>query len=142
MLLDLASHGHQLGLYQDLQCEAVEVLGCNASWEDLGSFKKLRLIHSCIQETLRLNPVLLHASNREVIHADGLTLPTGQHLPRGTWVGASTMDVNLDERFYSNPMQYDPRRFLSERQPTESQKIDRLTTTSTFLSFGAGRHSW
>ncbi len=142
MLLDLASHGHQLGLYQDLHREAVEALGCNASWEDLGSFKKLRLTHSCTQESLRLNPIPLHASNREVIHADGLTLPTGQHLPRGTWVGASTIDVNLDERFYPNPMQYDPRRFLSEGQPTESRKIDRLTTTSTFLSFGAGRHSW
>ncbi|KAL4868256.1 hypothetical protein BDV12DRAFT_170032 [Aspergillus spectabilis] len=140
MFLDVAS---KTGLSQSLQQEAATVLGHNAAWEDLASFKKLQLIESSIKETLRLSPMLLHASNREIIHADGLTLPTGQHLPRGTWVGASTLDVHLDERFYPDPTQYNPSRFLLTcQEPSESQNISRLATTKSFLSFGAGRHAW
>jgi cytochrome P450 len=139
MFLDVA---HQVGLYQGLHEEAIQVLGHNWVRDDLASFRKMRFMDSAIQETLRLNPTVLHASNREVIHPDGLTLPTGQHLPRGSWVAASTLDVHLDERFYPDPAHYDPSRFLSYPKLNDSQSTSRLTTSSSFLTFGAGRHAW
>ncbi|KAL4881714.1 cytochrome P450 [Aspergillus karnatakaensis] len=142
LLLDIA---HQKGLSQSLQQEAATALTSNEAWTDLCSFNKLSLAESTIKETLRLNPIQLHASNREVIHPNGLTLPTGQHLPCGTWAAASAWDVHLDERFYPDPMKYDPCRFLdSESQKTlnETQNINRLAASSRFLPFGAGRHAW
>ncbi|KAI9373779.1 cytochrome P450 [Aspergillus egyptiacus] len=146
LLVDVASYPPEKGLYSSLQQEALSTLDSSAAWRDPANFAKLRFITSTVQESLRLSPQLLRAANREVIHPDGLTLPTGQHLPRGTWVGASALDIHLDERFYPDPTTYDPFRFVkataAAQETDAAQAQARVSTSSTFLSFSSGRHAW
>ncbi|GFF95061.1 hypothetical protein IFM53868_07828 [Aspergillus udagawae] len=156
-ILDIASSPLEIGLDQRLRQEAATVLRSEKDWAAPISFMKLRYLNSAILESLRLTPVLLLASNREVIHPAGITLPTGQHLPRGMWVAASTMDIHTDERFYSEGQSYQPFRFVEE-QTTEddtslsketktrdtgmpTQKVTKVATKSTYLPFGTGRHA-
>ncbi|KAL3482120.1 cytochrome P450 [Aspergillus californicus] len=144
VFLELASYPKTRSLAESLRQEATETLASEAAWKNPASFKALQQTDSAIMESLRLNPIMLRLPNREVIHPDGLTLPTGHHLPRGTWVATSALDVNLDERLYADPMRYDPSRFLSKdgcNPVDDSPNIPRVPGTSTMVSFGAGRHA-
>ncbi|KAF7168859.1 hypothetical protein CNMCM5623_001801 [Aspergillus felis] len=156
-ILDIASSAPEIGLHQQLRQEAANVLSSEKEWLDPTSFKKLRYTDSAIRESLRLTPAILHASNREVIHPSGITLPTGQHLPRGMWVAASTLDIHKDETFYPEAQSYKPYRFVEEqtnenatglsggnntRDASKSQqKMHMVAATSTYLPFGSGRHA-
>ncbi|GFG03407.1 lanosterol 14-alpha demethylase [Aspergillus udagawae] len=156
-ILDIASSPPEMGLHQQLRQEAANNLSSEKEWAAPTSFKKLRYTDSAIRETLRLTPAVLHASNREVIHPSGITLPTGQHLPRGMWVAASTFDIHTDEKFYPEGHSYKPYRFVEEqtnedgsglsgRDNTQDasmskQKMHTVATTSTYLPFGSGRHA-
>jgi hypothetical protein len=157
-ILDIASSEPEIGLHQQLRQEAANVLSSEKEWLDPTSFKKLRYTDSAILETLRLTPATLHAANREVIHPSGITLPTGQHLPRGMWVAASTLDVHRDETFYPEAQSYKPYRFVEEQTnengtglsggndsqdaSKSQQKLRMVAATSTYLPFGSGRHAW
>ncbi|RHZ67371.1 uncharacterized protein CDV56_109530 [Aspergillus thermomutatus] len=145
-ILDIVSSPPDLELYQQLRQEATNVLSSEREWVVPTSFKKLRYTDSAIRETLRLAPVTLHASNREVIHPSGITLPTGQHLPRGMWVAASTLDIHTDERFYAEGQSYKPFRYVKEQTNEDGtgmpkQKLTRVAATSKYLPFGSGRHA-
>ncbi|KAF4240540.1 hypothetical protein CNMCM8980_000199 [Aspergillus fumigatiaffinis] len=146
-ILDIASAPPEIGLYQQLRQEARKVLTSEEEWVEPSSFNKLHYTDSAIRETLRLTPVVLHGSNREIIHPSGLTMPSGQHLPRGMWVAGSTLDIHMDERFYAEAQQYKPFRFVKGQTSEDGtgmseQKINRVATASTFLTFGTGRHAW
>ena len=95
---------------------------------------------------------------REVVKHDGLTLPEGTHLPRGSLLGVSLVGVHTDERFYSKPNGYDPFRFVrskviatpengfdtisNSKAPVYRKNVNLATCSDIFLSFGYGRHSW
>jgi cytochrome P450 len=87
--------------------------------------------------------------NKEIVHASGLVLPSGQHLAKGTWLGAASLDIHLDDRFYPDAKEYKPFRFVSgehiDEEVTDAtlpEQQDRLDSNAPFLSFGAGRHRW
>jgi cytochrome P450 len=146
-ILDIASSPPEIGLYRQLRQEATKVLTSEKEWVEPSSFNKLHFTDSAIRETLRLRPPVLHASNREVIHPSGITMPSGQHLPQGMWVAGSTLDIHMDERFYAEGQHYKPFRFVKGQTSGDgtgmsTQKINRVATTSTFLTFGTGRHAW
>lgn len=97
---------------------------------------------------------------RQVVHKNGITIPSGQHLPQGAWLGCSALGVQNDERFYLEPERYDPFRFSKAREEMAAtresdagnggekigeKKLDGgllVTTSETFLSFGHGRRAW
>ncbi|KAL5363166.1 cytochrome P450 [Aspergillus floccosus] len=145
-ILDIASFPPENELYQQLRQEAAKVLGSEKEWTDPIAFKRLHYIDSAIRESLRLTPVSLHASSREVIPLSGITLPAGQHLPQGIWVAASTLDIHTDERFYPKGQSYEPFRFVEEQTiedctSTAEQMVTKVAVTPTYLPFGAGRHA-
>ncbi|GFF37084.1 lanosterol 14-alpha demethylase [Aspergillus udagawae] len=156
-ILDIASFPPEKELYQQLRQEAAKVLGSEEEWTDPISFKRLHYTDSAIRESLRLTPVSLHASSREVIPPSGITLPAGQHLPQGIWLAASTLDIHTDERFYPKGQSYEPFRFVEEQTiedcmspsnesnkkdtSTAEQMVTKVAVTPTYLPFGAGRHA-
>lgn len=95
---------------------------------------------------------------RQVIHKDGLTLPGGHHLQQNAWVGVSTVDINRDDRYYEDPDQFEPFRFVkSSAKPSSdikplsptTQDVEGppndaylVTAEDKFMNFGYGRHSW
>ena len=55
--------------------------------------------------------------------SDRLVLPSGQHVPQGTWLGAASLEIHLDERFYPDAKAYKPFRFVgAERGECGAEK--------------------
>lgn len=88
---------------------------------------------------------------------DGVTLPSGHHIPKGEWMGVDTVDLHHDDRFYLKPEEYDPFRFAKKHEDallgaskeilTGKASIYRknqslATTSDIYLGFGHGKHAW
>lgn len=107
-------------------------------------------IESVVRESIRLNPTQARSLNREVIQESGLDLPSGQHVPKGTWLGASGMGIHLDDRFYPDAETYKPFRFTKGSETSSFQVGGKSSSNSMepdqlnapLLSFGGGRHRW
>lgn len=161
--LDLMSSPPELGYYESIQEEAAAVFKTEEDWASSASLMKLRLGDSAIRESLRKNVQLTRGLMREVMPKDGIELPDGRNLPQGTWVGVSVPGVHSDNRFYSNPDNFEPFRFAKrDLVTTETQKtpiiendgintgkassdrkhVGLATTSDIFLGFGYGRSAW
>ena len=94
---------------------------------------------------------------REVMPKDGVTLPSGHHVPKGAWMGAGTVDLHHDDRFYPKPEEYDPFRFarkhtdtlvgankdsLTDKASIYRKNQSLATASDIFLAFGYGKHAW
>lgn len=160
VFLDLLSADSGQEYYQRLRSEAESAFPSPEDWLTPISVTKLPLADSAIRESLRRNPINVRSMLREVAQKDGVTLPNGTHLPKGAWIGTPMRSVHHDERFYSDPEEYKPFRFVrSQRQTTlASAEIERgmvsdkaseyrksvslPTTSDIFMTWGHGRHAW
>lgn len=155
--LDLASSDPDAGFWEQLREEAQLVFKTADDWNSPASLLKLPLADSAVRESLRKNPVVTRVILREVMAKDGIQLPSGHHIPRGALMGADTVGLHHDDRFYPKADEYDPFRFARKQEITlegsnEGTLTDKasiyrknqgLTTASDiFLSFGYGKHSW
>ena len=141
-----------------LREEAAEVLKTADDWADQATLPKLRLADSTIRESLRQSPVLTKVLSREVMSKDGITLPSGHHIPKGTWIAIDPVGVHRDDRFYPDPDRYDAFRFaktsddalavaanneaLSHKASIYREHQQLATTSDIFLGFGHGKRSW
>lgn len=89
------------------------------------SLSKLSRIDSAIRESMRLNTFSGRGLMREVAHPNGITLPDGQKVPHGAWLGISISGISRDERYYSDPDKYDPFRFSRARTEIALMKSDK-----------------
>ncbi|KAJ5115547.1 hypothetical protein N7526_011428 [Penicillium atrosanguineum] len=146
-LLDILSSDPSLHYYQTLRVEAESVFPTAEDWVLSAGLLKLRHMDSAIRESLRRSPILVRGLWREVMPINGVTLPDGQHLRQGAWIGVPVPGIHNDERFHDQPEVYDPFRFVSsslkgEVADAENCKATMLTMTNdTFLPFGYARHS-
>lgn len=166
--LDLLSSPAEMGYFEAIASEAASVFQNEEDFENLASLHKLSRIDSAIRESARLSPLTGRGMMQEVVHKNGVTLPNGQKIPYGAWLGISLTGISQDERFYPDPHKYDPFRFsrartevalMDEMKKTEvskeavGEKINGTvhdkpngswlsTTTEDFGTFGFGRHSW
>lgn len=156
-MLDLISSNPDGGFWERLREEAAGVLKTADDWNNPASLPKLQLADSTIRESLRKNPVLSRVILREVMPKDGVTLPSGHHVPKGVWMAAAAVGVHHDDRFYLKPEEYDPFRFAKKHENTplraneevmsdkasihrENQSL--ATASDIFLAFGYGKHAW
>lgn len=156
-MLDLVSSNTDSRFWEMLREEAASVFQIEDDWADAASLPKLSLADSTIRESLRKNPMLTRVILREVMPRDGVTLPSGHHLPKGAWVGAATVGLQHDDRFYLKLEEYDPFRFarkqadavdegnlekLSDKASIYRKNQGLATTSDIYLAFGHGRHAW
>ena len=88
---------------------------------------------------------------------NGITLPSGHHITKGTWLGAGAVGMHNDSRFYPKPEEYNPFRFAKslddglteadKKTLTANASVYRknqalATASDIFLGFGYGKHSW
>lgn len=161
VFLDLLTSPSHLSYYHLLRAEASTAFPTPSSWLDSTSITRLTHTDSAIRESLRQNPTIARMAMRQVVPKNGITIPSGQHLPQGAWLGCSALGVQNDERFYTEPETYQPFRFSKAREEMaaakgrdgvsgggekiEEKKLDGgmlVTTSETFLSFGHGRRAW
>ncbi|KAB5570732.1 cytochrome P450 [Coniochaeta sp. 2T2.1] len=145
-IYDVLSSPPEMGLQDMLYNEISNALDPTPGkgWADTTLLNRLVLLNSAIRETMRLNPVSVVTLERKINPKEGVTLPSGQHLPHGTWIGVPVVGVHSDENLYPNAASYEPFRFCN-RKPGESEGAGQMTSTGvvnvtdTFLPFGAGK---
>ena len=151
-LLNLLSSPEEFSYLSTLREEAEATFPDEESWTDHANVGQLHHFDSALRETLRRNPVLTRVTLREVIHPNGLDLPSGEHLSRGTWVAVPPISIHHDANFYLRLHNYEPFRFVRQMAPNidslDCQKAATFrkpetaaTASDTYLGFGFGRHS-
>ncbi|OJJ43888.1 hypothetical protein ASPZODRAFT_19188 [Penicilliopsis zonata CBS 506.65] len=147
LFLDLLGYDSDLEYYHALRHEAEAAFDSPEAWLQPSRFFDLHRTDSTVRETLRRSPMTNRGLARQVMPPDGVTLPDGQHLRQGTWIGVAVPGIHRDERFYPDPDAYQPFRFAPEQ--TEQQGSNNgdhkrtllVTTSDTFLSFGHARRA-
>lgn len=152
ILLDILGTAPELNVCDKLREETDSVLKAEGDWHNPASFNRLVVCDSVIRESLRCHPILIKGLTKEVVPIDGIQLPNGTHVPRGTWLGVPVLGIHRDERFYPEPSTYDPYRFSRLKQEREGEhqnrtsvssgELDAASTSASFLGFGYGRHAW
>ncbi|KAE8413228.1 cytochrome P450 [Aspergillus pseudocaelatus] len=107
---------------------------------NMSSIKRLHLVDSALRETLRRNPFSIYGLFHEVMPKEGVVIPSGHHLPQGTWVCVPTLGIHHDNRLYSEPKRYNPYRFTGHTNSSSSKTLLTVITES-FLGFSSGNHS-
>jgi cytochrome P450 len=70
------------------------------------------------------------------------TFPDGTRVPRGTTVAIAIDSIHLNEKIYSDPLKFDPFRFVKlKEQDDTGKRFDMVTTAVDSLTFGHGRHA-
>ncbi|KIM74625.1 hypothetical protein PILCRDRAFT_828049 [Piloderma croceum F 1598] len=92
-----------------------------SAWED-----EMPVTESIIRETLRIvgNPTLFRRNFSDDFRVCGKTID------KGAFMTYNIADVHLNERFYSNPLKFDPGRF----------NVAGEDRNAPFLAWGTGRH--
>ena len=105
----------EVGYYEAIAKEAESVFHTEEDFWNLQSLDKLSRTDSAIRESMRRTPHSGRGMMKEVVHPNDVTLPDGQKIPLGVWLGVSKLGIGHDERYYPDPHKYDPFRFSRAR---------------------------
>lgn len=97
--LDLLSSPAEMGYFEATASEAASVFQNEEDFGNLESLHKLSRTDSAIRESARRTPLTGRGIMQEVVHKNGVTLPGGQKIPQGAWLGVSLTGINYDERY-------------------------------------------
>ena len=143
IMLRLSSKPH---LIEELYQEQLNVLGDLSKQLTFEDLDKLPLLTYAIRETLRLHTPI-HSIMRKVknpMPIEGTTMV----VPADHILLATPSAMGRDEKYFSDPLAWDPHRWDTMANPEDEEKEQfdygyGLVTTgadSTYLPFGAGRH--
>ncbi|KAI9655827.1 MAG: hypothetical protein M1821_005262 [Bathelium mastoideum] len=150
-----------------LRDEATTVLAAHDGRWSRAAIANLFKADSAIKETLRYTGIAGRGLNRQVVKADGLTLPDGTQLPKGVRVCVPIGPIHVDEKLYESPEIFQPFRFADMRRLPGKQVVDDIdeldighgppkekadsarkrtglglvTPSEIFLPFGLGKHA-
>ncbi|KAI2643554.1 cytochrome P450 [Xylaria nigripes] len=115
----------------------------NGTWNKraLAAMPKL---DSMMRESVRINSMIVTATNRMVSNPKGITTPSGVYLPYGSMVGGPSYAVLHDPMLYPEPDTFKPFRFSEggkDNTHLQRAKQSLATTSPEFPAFGHGRHA-
>ncbi|KAH8756462.1 cytochrome P450 [Hyaloscypha finlandica] len=149
LVLDLISSKAET--LDELRNEITSVLAeTQGVWTKTAMYKMEKL-DSVFRESARLNTLTAVALRRVVVAKDGLTTPSGVHIPCGNFCAVPSLAVLTDAKKYSSPESFDPFRFVDlrrevnsgERLPdhVERSRMSFPATSNDYLAFGNGRQA-
>lgn len=164
VLLDLVGCGRARGpgIVAELRREIGDVLAATGGRWDKRGLARMEKLDSTFRESQRLNTVLTVGPLRIVSAPGGVTTPSGVVVPRGHRVGIPAYSMHLDEHVWgADAAEFSPFRFSDKRRQRQSQASSRdqagqldqqgdyvrrarqawATTSTSYLSFGAGKNS-
>lgn len=108
---------------------------------------------SMLRESLRLNTFKSRGVERIVVKKEGVVLPSGQYLKKGTKIGLPVLPIHRDSDIYDEALTLDAFRFCGSDQtaektggrtdsPARSGHVELINTSESFLAFGHGKHAW
>jgi hypothetical protein len=106
------------------------------------SVEKLPYLAACIQEGLRMHPVIGHILER-IVPSSGLTLPDGTILPPGTIVGVNPWVIHYQEKIFgAKPHEFRPERWLQGAQESAASFEARFKgMKDADMAFGGGNRA-
>lgn len=142
-ILDLASSKQEY--INDLRDEITTVLADHGGTWSKQALSKMDKLDSTMRESQRLNMPSPIGVLRRVVAKDGVTTPSGIHLPQHSVIAVNAWAIHDDEKIYgAHTDQFKPFRFAEKRADESSDYLERArqnwaTTSADYLSFGAGR---
>ena len=115
-----------------IQEELVQVVGVNNVVEEF-HLSKLQYLEASFKEASRLHPVgplLSPRSPHEDCIVGGYTIPKGSHVFLNIW------SMQRDPRYWDNPLEFNPDRFLAN---DETHEYGYNGKNIKFVPFGSGR---
>ncbi|CAI9274304.1 unnamed protein product [Lactuca saligna] len=119
-------------IMKKIQDELEEVVGLNNIVEE-SHLSKLHYLDAAIKETFRLHPplpLLIGRCPNMCCNVGGYTVPKGSNVFINVWA------IHRDPKYWENPTEFDPNRFLN---PDGTTKYDYSGNNTNFLAFGSGR---
>jgi cytochrome P450 len=153
IIYDILSSPSDMKVREHLYNEIVNALDTSPGkgWADQHLLPRLVFLNSAIRETLRYNPTTVVSAERKVVSKEGITLPSGQQLPKGARLGVPIVGIHSDENIYPNAAKYEPFRFCNRKPGEEVDEKDAaipvtstgvVNVTDIYLSFGVGKSAW
>ncbi|KAK7999134.1 hypothetical protein PG991_014809 [Apiospora marii] len=152
VLFDLAANDP--AYIEELRREIKTVLAENHDVWDKRILQKMLKLDSTMRESGRMNSMVTFATSRLVVDPEGITTPSGVHIPPGVVVSGPAYPVFHDEAIYPDPHTFKPFRFAEIRQqPSEGGAAGEkgtyvqrarqafATTSPEYVAFGHGRHA-
>jgi cytochrome P450 len=150
-LFDLASSSRSEE-FQHLLREEVFQVACDypdTLWKRAGLAAMVK-IDSTFRESMRLWGFITRGVLKKVMVKEGITLPSGHHLPQGTNVGVTQYAVHHDNDVYPNAYNFDPLRWCESSDEeglffttdTGAKRPNMVTSSDRFMGFSHGRHAW
>ncbi|KAH7320777.1 putative cytochrome P450 [Stachybotrys elegans] len=131
---------------EELREEIQTVLAEHGGTWSKQALAKMDKLDSTMRESVRLNSLITIGVGRRVVAKDGVTTPSGVHIPYGTSVWAHAHPVFTDPALYKDPNEFKPFRFAEGRRDKDVEYVKRArnafaTTNTDFLAFGHGRNA-
>ncbi|KUJ23764.1 cytochrome P450 [Mollisia scopiformis] len=136
LLLDLACHSSLPSLLFTLRTEITTTLSSSNNIWTKSSLAKMVSLDSVLRESMRLWGFVSRGLLKKVIAREGVRLPSGEWLKRGTNVGFHQSVLHRDEDIYEGAEEFRPLRFVDERAGAPV-----VQTSKVFLGFSHGRHA-
>ncbi|KAL4746289.1 cytochrome P450 [Aspergillus terricola var. indicus] len=140
-LLDLAAS--PTNFTAELRKEITTALDAHSNTYNKRTLSAMPKLDSTLRESQRLNSFVITATNRMVSAPDGVTTPSGLHVPRGTMLCAPAYGVLHDPDLYPDPGEFRPFRGRGDPGTGYIARARQAWTTTSpeYPAFGHGRHA-
>ncbi|KAL2060657.1 hypothetical protein VTL71DRAFT_9298 [Oculimacula yallundae] len=150
LILDLGA-SPKITTYLSIMREEVlaELAAEHGVWSKV-ALARMVTLDSTLRESMRLWGFVSRGVLKEVRQKNGVTLPTGEHLPQGSHVGIHAWPIHHDDDYYNDPFAFMPMRFCPQEEVVDGMAdlshsgrkgISLVTTSATFMPFSHGRHA-
>jgi cytochrome P450 len=118
-------------------------------WKRSSLASMIRL-DSALRESMRLWGFISRGVMKKVVKPEGVTIPSGHHLPYGSKVGVTSYAIHHDESVYKDAYAFDAFRFCKapgekgqyNTADTGLKAPNMVTSSDQFMAFSHGRHAW
>ncbi|ORY68968.1 cytochrome P450 [Pseudomassariella vexata] len=141
-ILDLISSKKEY--IDELREEVTTVLAEHGGEWNKRALAKMNKLDSVLRESARLNSFVTLGLGRLVVAKDGLTTPSGVHIPKGNVVFVPSYSVLYDDNIYPDAQTFKPFWWADQRTDESVEYVTRArnafaTTSNEYLAFGHGR---
>ncbi|KAF2097882.1 cytochrome P450 [Rhizodiscina lignyota] len=153
-LFDIASSPSCADIQQSLRDEVKTVTASQPSEEwTRANLAKMHRLDSALRESMRLWGFISRGVMKMVVKREGVTIPSGEHLPYGSKVGVTAYGPHHDESIYPQAFKYDAFRFsraiedpalfenMFGSQDDAPKAPTMVTSNDNFMAFSHGRHA-
>jgi cytochrome P450 len=141
LIFNLAGTDPTSSIFDRLRNEAIAALAKTKGQWSRQTIAMLEKHDSCIRETLRYTGFGGRGMMHEVMSKNGVELPDGNVVPKGTWIGMPIGSIHRDEDRMSQANVYEPLRF-APKGGEEAKRKPLVKPDDGFLAFGMGRNAW